>query len=189
MSHAALYLADVHKHFRAGLPGCEATVRALDGVSFAVERGEIVTVVGARGSGKSTLLMCAAGLMRPDRGTIRVRPAVDGLGAAYLRTIGNIAALLDAPATPPVLLIDDQPPYAPRERLLVAALLRRFAARGTAVLLAGDACPDLGPPAVRQLVLDHGVLVADSARVPDRADRVAEPRVISRSVAPVPRRV
>ncbi len=45
-------------------------VRALDGVSVEVERGELVGVMGASGSGKSTLLHCLAGLDRPTRGRV-----------------------------------------------------------------------------------------------------------------------
>ena len=48
------------------------TVRALDGVSLYVRRGEIVGLIGESGSGKSTLARCAAGLLRPA--------ALDGRG-------------------------------------------------------------------------------------------------------------
>jgi ABC-2 type transport system ATP-binding protein len=45
---------------------------ALDGVSFTVERGEIVGLLGANGAGKSTLMRTATGLQPPDRGTVRL---------------------------------------------------------------------------------------------------------------------
>ena len=45
----------------------ENVVRALDKVSFGVERGEFVAIVGSSGSGKSTLLNMMAGLERPAR--------------------------------------------------------------------------------------------------------------------------
>ncbi len=49
-------------------------VRALDGVSLAVEPGEIVAVVGGSGCGKSTLLRLVSGLDQPTQGAI----ALDG---------------------------------------------------------------------------------------------------------------
>ena len=46
-----------------------ATV-ALDGLSVAVGRGEVVALLGPSGSGKSTLLLCLAGVLQPDSGTV-----------------------------------------------------------------------------------------------------------------------
>ena len=45
-------------------------IRAVDGVSFAVEQAEIVGIVGPNGSGKSTLLNLLTGALKPDKGTI-----------------------------------------------------------------------------------------------------------------------
>jgi branched-chain amino acid transport system ATP-binding protein len=45
-------------------------VRALDGVSLRVERGEIVAVIGSNGAGKSTTLRAVSGLTRPRAGRI-----------------------------------------------------------------------------------------------------------------------
>jgi branched-chain amino acid transport system ATP-binding protein len=44
--------------------------KALHGVSFAVERGEIVSIVGANGAGKSTTLKALMGIVRPTAGTV-----------------------------------------------------------------------------------------------------------------------
>ncbi len=46
-------------------------IRALKEVSLSVEKGEIVTLIGANGAGKSTLLKTISGLLRPRLGSIR----------------------------------------------------------------------------------------------------------------------
>jgi branched-chain amino acid transport system ATP-binding protein len=56
------------------LDGVEAAygrVRALEGVSFYVDDGEIVAIVGANGAGKTTTLRAISGLVRPVAGSIR----------------------------------------------------------------------------------------------------------------------
>ena len=47
-------------------------IHALKDVSIAVEKGEIVTIIGANGAGKSTLLKTTSGLLRPRTGAIRL---------------------------------------------------------------------------------------------------------------------
>ena len=56
------------------------TFYALKGVTFQMERGECLAVVGANGAGKSTLLNLVAGLVPPERGVV----SVDGRVAALL---------------------------------------------------------------------------------------------------------
>lgn len=45
-------------------------IQALNGVSFEVKQGEILSIVGANGAGKSTLMKCIAGLFKPHSGLI-----------------------------------------------------------------------------------------------------------------------
>lgn len=45
-------------------------IQALNGVSFEVKQGEILSIVGANGAGKSTLMKCIAGLLRPQGGHV-----------------------------------------------------------------------------------------------------------------------
>lgn len=62
-----LELHAVRKHF-AG-PNGEA-IRAVDGVSLTLPPGRLVAIYGPSGSGKSTLLFLAAGIQRPDDGSV-----------------------------------------------------------------------------------------------------------------------
>ena len=55
---------DVYRRF--------GSIRALSGASLVVASGEITGLVGHNGAGKSTLVDVIAGLLRPDRGSIRV---------------------------------------------------------------------------------------------------------------------
>jgi len=64
------------KTYRVG----RVDVPALRGISFAVNRGEFVTVVGPSGSGKSTLFYILGGLTRADAGSV----TIDGVDFATL---------------------------------------------------------------------------------------------------------
>ena len=69
---------DVTKHFSAGakVPGqARPTLKAVDGVSLAIRRGETLALVGETGSGKTTFGRLLLGLYRPTSGDIRYRGA------------------------------------------------------------------------------------------------------------------
>jgi D-methionine transport system ATP-binding protein len=61
---AVVRLGNVSKTF--------GSFRALDNMTFEVQRGEIVGIIGRGGAGKSTLIRCLNGLDRPDRGRVEI---------------------------------------------------------------------------------------------------------------------
>jgi putative ABC transport system ATP-binding protein len=67
---------DLHKTYHIG----KIEVPALRGISFSIEKGEFVSVVGPSGSGKSTLFYLLGGLTRADSG----RVLIDGVDFAQL---------------------------------------------------------------------------------------------------------
>ena len=63
---AILEVRDLRKSF------LDNKVHVLEGVSFSVEKGEVVSIIGPSGSGKSTLLRCVTQLETPDSGEILI---------------------------------------------------------------------------------------------------------------------
>ncbi len=57
-----LEVSDIHTYY--------GNIHALKGISLTVERGEIVTLIGANGAGKTTTLKAISGLQKPRQGTI-----------------------------------------------------------------------------------------------------------------------
>jgi peptide/nickel transport system ATP-binding protein len=73
----ALQVHDVTRHFpvgngllRSALGAAPRAVRAIDGVSFGIRRGETFSLVGESGCGKSTLARLVAGLDKPSSGSV-----------------------------------------------------------------------------------------------------------------------
>ena len=89
---ASIELHDLTKHYKQGA----TTVKAVDGISLAIEAGEFVSIVGRSGSGKTTMLDCLGLLLRPTDGIFRLdgsdtRTLSDGARADLRgRTIGFI---------------------------------------------------------------------------------------------------
>jgi branched-chain amino acid transport system ATP-binding protein len=75
-------LLDVH-----GLVVHHGQLKAIDDVSFSLNEGEVLAVIGANGAGKSTLLRTVAGLHRPTEGSI----SLDGSDIARLSPHRRVA--------------------------------------------------------------------------------------------------
>jgi putative ABC transport system ATP-binding protein len=63
-----LHLEGVHKHFGAGA----SRVDALRGLDLNIPKGQMCAIMGPSGAGKSTVLHLAAGLVRPDKGLVKI---------------------------------------------------------------------------------------------------------------------
>ena len=60
---AMLKVDDIHVYY--------GSIHAVKGVSFEVNEGEIVTLIGANGAGKSTVLNTVSGLLHPRTGSVQ----------------------------------------------------------------------------------------------------------------------
>src|SRR5512138_3148029 len=61
---AMLEVENIHSYY--------GNIHALKGISLTVEKGEIVTLIGANGAGKSTTLRSITGIMKPREGHVRL---------------------------------------------------------------------------------------------------------------------
>ena len=84
-----LEVNDLERHFDVSAPALErllqskqrVAVKALDGVTFTISRGETFSLVGESGCGKTTVARCVVGLYRPTAGNI----VFDGVDLGRLR--------------------------------------------------------------------------------------------------------
>ena len=82
-----LQITDLHAAY-AGAP-------VLNGVTLAVERGEVMSLIGPSGSGKSTLLRVLIGLLPPKSGTVQLDgKAIDYASARALRALRDRCAIV-----------------------------------------------------------------------------------------------
>lgn len=66
MAEPLIRIKDLYKIYKMG----DEKIRALDGISLDIEKGETICLLGTSGSGKSTLLNAMAGLEKPTKGQI-----------------------------------------------------------------------------------------------------------------------
>ena len=87
----------------------EDTLTALDNISFDANPGHLTFIIGESGSGKSTLLSAAAGLLKPDSGTILVdaTPVSDEVRLQKIGMIFQQANLIGALDVRDQLLVTD----------------------------------------------------------------------------------
>ncbi|MBM3315326.1 ABC transporter ATP-binding protein [candidate division WOR-3 bacterium] len=100
-------------------------IQALHGISFEVNEGEIVSLIGANGAGKSTTLRTISGLLRPTAGEVRFD------GRRIDRLAGHCVARLGIGHVP-----EGRRPFVDlsvRENLLLGAYVRPRAERATAL--------------------------------------------------------
>ena len=99
-ANVAIRLESLTKTFPASGGG---TITAVDDVSFAIERGEVVAFLGPNGAGKSTTIDLALGLIKPDSGSARVF-GLDPVTAAHA---GLVSAVMQSGGMLPDLTVLD----------------------------------------------------------------------------------
>lgn len=64
-------------------------IHAIKGVEFSVDKGEIVTLIGANGAGKTTIMHTVSGLLRPKEGTVTFKGKnITGMEANRIPRLG-----------------------------------------------------------------------------------------------------
>lgn len=157
-------------------------VEALAGLSLAVERGEIVGLIGANGSGKTTLLNVICGIDAADAGTIKLDdaaiqrlPAHAVARAGIARTFQSMAGSIDlarAVATGAAFVLLDEPAagMGEQQRAELEAMLRRLRDSGRGVLIVDHDIELLGRVCDRLVCLERGQVIAEGRPAEVRAD-------------------
>ncbi|MBA3450048.1 MAG: sugar ABC transporter ATP-binding protein, partial [Chloroflexia bacterium] len=117
-----LRLSSISKHF----PG----VKALSGVDFDLQAGEVHVLFGENGAGKSTLINIIAGTFAPDDGTMTLRGQPVRLSSPHHARQLGVNAVFQEFSLIPTLSVQDNL-YLGREHKHAGILDKRAIARGT----------------------------------------------------------
>ncbi len=86
MSHPLLKIEDLYHRWKGSKPP------VLDGVDLTLGKGEVTWIGGRNGVGKTTLLRLAAGILLPQRGSVRIGNLPSDQRGSYQRRIGFLSA-------------------------------------------------------------------------------------------------
>jgi ABC-2 type transport system ATP-binding protein len=98
MDQVAVRVGDLHKRY--------GDVRAVDGLTFAVDEGEVFGLLGPNGAGKTTTVECILGLRQPDAGTISVLGMAHGAQSRQIKA--RVGAQLQTTGLYPRLTVCEQ---------------------------------------------------------------------------------
>lgn len=91
-----------------GLSKTFGAIKAVQNVSFDVEKGEVLGLIGPNGSGKSTLFNCVLGQLRPDEGAVEINGRqVTGMRAEQLNKLGVGRTFQQLSVFPKMSVIDN----------------------------------------------------------------------------------
>jgi neutral amino acid transport system ATP-binding protein len=120
-NQVCLQVTDLHKSFGG--------VNAVNGCTFSVARGSITGLVGPNGAGKSTVINLISGLIRPDRGAVRLDgEEIGGRGMEWVSRRGLVRTFQVAREWPALTVLENVIAAAPaghREAIWRALFARR----------------------------------------------------------------
>jgi ABC-2 type transport system ATP-binding protein len=158
--------------------------RAVDGVSFTVERGQVVGLLGPNGAGKTTALRVLVGLIRPTSGQVfifgepirpgasvlaRVGAFIAGLGDSIERRVKTYSqgmrqrlAIAQSMLGLPELLVLDEPTNGldPPQIAEMREVLQRYAQTGRTVVISSHLLGEVEETCTHVVVMHKGRLIA-----------------------------
>ncbi len=170
-----LQVSRLSKYFvKGGRQGAPVRHAAVDGVSFALARGEVFGVVGESGCGKTTLARCVLGLHKPDSGAIEFLD--QDLSKARGRTLRKIRRQIQSVFQDPVLSLN--PRMTAHQIIEEPLLIHRM----------GDS--DWRKSRVEEMLEAVGLPLQSRSRYPENFSGGQRQRIaIARALAPKPRLV